>query len=352
MNYLGIDYHKKFSYVSVLDERGKEVKKCRLTNQRGPFADLFKGLDGPSVSVVEATRNWIRIHDLLEEFSEVKLAHPLKLKAIAWAKVKTDAIDARTLAELLRADLIPEAHVPGPEVRVCREVLRQRMFFVKLRTMVKNRIHVLIDRHADLDQVSGSFSDLFGKSGLKWLDQVELPAWDRRLLDDELFLLGQLNRLIKASDGWIKELSQDHQEIALLRTIPGIGPFFAALLWCEIDGIDRFPSPKKLHAYAGLVPATYQSSDRTRYGRLTKTGNKYLRFAMIEAVVPAINSDPELRSLYYRQRELKGSNRAKVVVARRLLTIAYRVLKDKRPYLLGGAPSRKSSENPAASACA
>ena len=352
MNYCGIDYHKKFSHVSVMDESGEKILERRIPNKRAAVEWLFSELSGDSVAVVEATRNWIRIHDLLEEFCEVKLAHPLKLKAIAWAKVKTDSIDSRTLADLLRADLIPEAHVPTPEVREMREVLRQRAFFVRLRTALKNRIHVLIDRHAEYDEMASSFSDLFGKTGLAWLGSLELVEGERRRLDEDLHLLELLNKLVKADDRWIEELSKQHPEIALLRTVPGFGPLIAALLWAEIDGIERFPHPKKLHAYAGLVPSTYQSSDRTRYGKLTKCGNKWIRWAAIEAVRGAINSDMELHELYLKHKQKSGGNRAKVVVARRLLAIAFRVLKEKRSFRARGVAPRSASANPAARACA
>lgn len=351
MNHLGIDYHKKFSHVSVMNELGEKILERRIPNKRAALEQLFSELEGDSVAVVEATRNWIRIHDLLEEFCEVKLAHPLKVKAIAWAKVKTDAIDARTLADLLRADLIPESHVPRPEVREMREVLRQRAFFVRLRTALKNRVHVLVDRHPEYDEIAASFSDLFGKGGVNWLKSIELPEGERRRLDEDLCLFEFIDKLVKADDRWIEDLSKENREIALLRTIPGFGPLIAALMWAEIDGVERFPDPKKLHAYAGLVPSTYQSSDRTRYGKLTKCGNKWIRWAAIEAYKGAVNSDVELREFYYSHKERGGSNRAKVVLARRLLTIAFRVLKEKRSFRARGAPSRPVSAKPAARAC-
>lgn len=351
MNHVGIDYHKKFSHVSVMNEAGEKILERRIPNKRAALEDLFSELSGDSVAVVEATRNWVRIHDLVEEFCPVKLAHPMKLKAIAWAKVKTDSIDSKTLADLLRADLIPEAHVPAREVRELREVLRQRAFFIRLRTALKNRIHVLVDRHPEYDEVAASFSDLFGKAGLRFLKSIELAEGERRRLDEELCLLEKLNELVKADDRWINELSEAKEEIALLRTVPGFGPLIAALLWAEIDGIDRFPHPKKLHAYAGLVPSTYQSSDRTRHGKLTKCGNKWIRWAAIEAVKAAVASDFELRELYYLHKRKNGSNRAKVVVSRRLLTIAFRVLKEKRSFRVRGASPGPVSANPAARAC-
>ncbi|MCB4860668.1 transposase, partial [Sphingobium sp. PNB] len=111
-----------------------------------------------------------------------------------------------------------------------------------------------------------------------------------------------------------------------------LGEFFARLVAAEIDDVSRFRSPRKLAAYAGLVPSTYSSGGKTFNGRIIKGGNKWLRWAFVEAVVPAIVSDPALKFEYYRHKTTKGANRAKVAVARKLLTIAYHVLRDKREY--------------------
>lgn len=332
MNYLGIDYHKKYSHVTILDDRGEVIGKGRIGNRPEDVAALFENLEGESKAVIEATRNWLVMHDMLEEFSEVTLAHPMKVKAIASAKIKTDAIDSRVLADLLRADLIPAAHVPSKDVRLARNVLRQRMFWVRMRTMVKNRTHGLVDRHPEIVKGEGMAADLFGKAGMKWLAEIDLPPDERKLLDGELALLEALNARIKNSDRWVNDLAKGNREVALLKTIPGIGAFFAVLLWAEIDGITRFASPKKLAAYAGLVPSTYSSGGKTHHGRITRQGNKWIRWAMVEAVVPAITSDWWLRGHYEHIKARAGYNGAKVATARRLLTLVFRVLSERRPY--------------------
>jgi len=175
-------------------------------------------------------------------------------------------------------------------------------------------------------------SDLFGKSGMKWLAQVELPVQERRLLNGELELLSLLNDRIKGSDRWLSELAKDNKEVNLLRSVPGIGLFLAVLIWAEIDGIERFSDPKKLASYAGLVPSTYSSGGKTYHGRLTKQGNKWIRWAVIEAALPATRSDYWLRSHYEQIKIKKGANLAKVAVARRLLVIVFRILKEKRSF--------------------
>jgi len=115
-------------------------------------------------------------------------------------------------------------------------------------------------------------------------------------------------------------------------SISGIGPFFSVLILYEIDDISRFRDERKLCSYAGLVPSTYASGGKVFHGRITKMGSKWLRWALIEAAQTAIRSDSELHAYYQRLRVRKGTNAAKVATARRLLTIVYRLLCQKRFY--------------------
>jgi len=206
------------------------------------------------------------------------------------------------------------------------------MFLVRLQTMVKNRIYDMLDRHPEITSQAPNVSDLFGPTGMKWLNQVELPGSDNSLLSSELELLRVVRQLISKTNGLIKDLAKDDKRITLLRSIPGLGPFFAVLVAMEIDDITRFCDEKKLCSYAGLVPSTYASGGKVFHGRITKTGNKWLRWAIVEAVAPAVNCDSDIKAYYYRLKTRKGANAAKVATGRRLLTIIYRVLTQERFY--------------------
>jgi transposase len=150
MLYAGIDYHKRYSQVHVIDERGRTCATARLANDFRTVHGFFSNLAEPCRAVVEAGWNWGVMYDWLdaiENVSAVELAHPYRVRAIAAAQVKTDSIDSHTLAQLLRVNLIPRAYVPGTETRRLREAVRQRVFLVRVRTMVKNRIQALLARH-------------------------------------------------------------------------------------------------------------------------------------------------------------------------------------------------------------
>lgn len=332
--YVGVDYHRAFSYVTVIDARGKTIREGVVGNSREAVGAFLRGsgCDGSAVGVLEATRNWTVMHDWLEEFlGEVHLAHPVKVKAIAEAKIKTDKIDARVLADLLRADLVPEAYVASREAREVRLVLRRRMFLVRVRTMVKNRIVGVLDRYPE-QMAHRPTKEVFSKQGIAWLRCVELKEVDRKLVDDDLALLEELSRHIGRTEGLVSSLSEGDERVKLLRTIPGLGDFFSLLIAYEVDDIRRFASEKKFFSYIGIIPSTRCSGGKTFHGCLTKQGNKYLRWAFIEAVYPAIRKDRWLRAYYERLKVKKGPNLAKVATARKLAGIAYRVLSEGRAY--------------------
>jgi transposase len=263
---------------------------------------------------------------------DVALAHPLKVRAIAEARIRTDKISADILCDLLCSNLLPEAYVPNRETREAKNVLRQRIFFVRVQTMVKSRIYTILDRHLEILSQASHVLDLFGTPGMAWLRQVVLPGQDNQLLAPELELLQVLKQKISQSNGVVKELGEGDKRVKLLRSISGLGPFFSVLVAKAIDDIKRFRDEKRLCAYAGLVSSIYASGGNVFHDRITKTGNKWLRWAFIEAVQPAISNNADLYAYYQRLRIRKDANAARVTTARRLLTIVHRVLSQERLY--------------------
>lgn len=330
MLYAGLDIHKRTTHVTVVDEHGAVVKQEQVSST----AEGLKGALGryrrPVKAVLEASYNWGPIHDWLDDVAdEVVLAHPAKVRAIAEARIKTDKIDSETLAHLLRADLIPEAYAPSKDVRSRKRVLRQRMFLVRLRTMVKNRVRALLAQHGvEVPEVS----DLYGKAGREWLEGLALPGFDGQLLKEDLDLLDFLRERISATNDLIEELSEGDEVVRWLSSIPGIGPFISVLIRYEVDDISRFREAKKFAGYTGLVPSTYASGDRIVHGNLTKQGNKWLRWAFVEAVTPAITHSPWLRRYYEKIKRRLGSKDACVATARKLAELAWTVWTEKRFY--------------------
>jgi transposase len=334
MQYVAIDIHKRYSVVSALNEQGQRSGEARIEgNSEVGFAQYFKAI-GRSKVVMEASWNWGRIHDLLEsidEIEEVVLAHPYKTRVIAEAQVKTDKLDARSLAKLLRADLIAPAYIPGKETRRRKEVIRQRLFWVRMRTMVRNRVHQLIERQKDLSLPV--CSDLFGVRGTKALKEAKLPEPDGTLLREDLELLDQLGQHIKELEKKIGQENQADWRSPLLETMPGMGKILSSVVATEIDEISRFRTPKKLLSYAGLVPTTHSSGGKTYNGPLMPMCNKWLRWAFVEAAWVAIGSSSYFGTLYQRSRARgKKSNQAIIIIARRMAEICWQMLSQRRTY--------------------
>lgn len=334
MIYIGVDQSKRFSQYTVGDERGKIFKRIRIANEAKEIRKLMDSLpEGPRIAALEASRAWGWLHDELEKYTEeTLLGNPLEMKAIAHAKVKTDTIDSATIYHLLRSNLLPTCYVPTREIREIKNQLRFRGFLISLRGRVKSQIHVLVDRNHVLQPGQRETKDLFSEPGLQALKTVELPERERKILDELLRLFTQLNVQIEVGNDWVEALYEESPEAQLIDTIPGFAHFLSVLVRYEIGEIQRFRAAKKLSAYAGLVPSTYASGGRVFQGPITKRGNAHLRWALIEAVYPAIISDPRLKAEYERIRERKGTKIARVAVARKLLEWVYRVWKTGRSF--------------------
>lgn len=335
MKYIGIDYHKQYFVATVADQNGKRLNKSRVLTDRESIKGYFKSFNGDSnvKVVIEATYNWGYIFDEIKGMGyEVKVAHPLKTRAIAEAKIKTDSIDSEVLTHLLRADLIAEAYAPDFETRDKKNLLRYRASLVRIRAMFKNMVHALLARNHIEDPAFRSLTDKFGKRGKEYLRRLKLKGNDTEILKHYIDLIDSLEEKIKAVEKKIGNIFRRDEICMLLESIPGIGELLAVLIRYEIDDIERFISTKKLCSYAGLVPSTYSSGGRTYQGKITKQGNRWLRWALVEASQKAIVNDLWLGKYHDRIAKRKGKKSAKVAVARKLLEIVYSVWKERRPY--------------------
>jgi transposase len=348
MYYVGLDVHKAYCMTAVLDEQGQLLDRCRLASEPVTLRQYFRKFDQPTPVAVEACYNWGYFFDILQDCAEeVVLAHPLKTRLIAEARIKTDAIDARVLAELLRAKLLPVAYAPAAATRQVKNYLRYRAGLAMLNTQVKNKLHALLDQHEFPQRAAlGKVADLFGKQGLALLRTVPLPGTEQAVLESWRRVHEQLVNELRQANAWIRTQVKEDRLAQLLMTIPGIGHQFALLVRYEIDHIERFASAKKLVGYIGLAPCTWSSGGHTRHGSITKQGNKWLRWAMVEAAQKAPLTSPYLAAYYQRIKERAGFARARVATARKLVEVVYGVMKTQTEYhdpVCGPSPSKGSS---------
>ena len=328
MLYVGVDAHTSTSQITFMNEAGVILRRKRILSTSEGFKEALGGYGEPFKAVLEASYSWGPMYDWLDELSEeVVLAHPLKVRAIASAHIKNDRIDSEVLAHLLRADLIPTAHAPSREIRALRRVLRQRMFFVQLRTMLRNRIRALLSQHSV--QLPEN-ERIYTKAGRDWLSKVSLPHSDAHLLRGDCELLDSIEVQIQSTDSLIGKLAAQDPSVRWLMSLPGIGRFLSVLIRWETDDIHRFPDAKRFVSYTGLAPSTYASSSRLVHGPLTKQGNRWLRWAFVEAVTPAVRTSVFVRDHYAKVKARRGTKDARCSTARKLAEITYAVWSEER----------------------
>lgn len=329
--FIGIDAHKKFSYVNVQDKDGNIIEERKIATRKEEMEELFSKYGDDTIATLESTYNWIFVYETIKGYlGEVKLSDPRKTKAISSAKVKTDKVDAKTLASLLRADLIPEVYVSSDKEREQKDYLRHRYTFVKMRTSLKNKIHAFMTRNG----FEPPYTDAFGISGTEYIKGLEWPEPQKGIVNKYLELIEMLNEEVKDIDKVLAATIKETENMRLLKTIPGIGIITAYMISSEIGNIGRFASYKKLVSYSGLVPGIAASADK-KYFRKSKDRNKYLQWAFIEAAIPAIKKSNVLLGKYNHIKVRKGNNKAKMTVARKIAEAAYKVLSQQKPYIEG-----------------
>ena len=331
MHYAGIDAHKNYLTIAIVDNHGELVHE----EGRVPIGDgepLVAALEGPRPmeAVVETCPFWPWIHDVIEGATEVgfHLAHASRLEAIATSRTKTDSVDAQLLARMLATDLVPEVYPKPPEQRELCRLVRHRRTLVEERTSLYNRIH----GHLQQQGLQVGRGRLRREPGRQWLEE---EAWDwlrpeqQALVEGHLELIDQLDEQVENLDERIDEEAQQRPAAQLLQTIPGIGPYRSLVLVAEITPIERFASPDKLVSFAGLAPTTSDSGvGEVRYGPIPGGANRWVRGVLVSAVTSHVQARPEssLGTFYGRKREALGMPTARVAAARKLCRAIHAML--------------------------
>jgi transposase len=324
MQYVGFDIHKRYTFYTQVDEHGAIRRQGRLLNTQDAMAAFFADVAEPAQVALEATGTWYHLYDLLEALRiPVTLAHPLRTRAIAEAKVKTDKVDSAILAQLLRGELIPPAYIPSRPIRDLRELLRYRAALVRVQTGIKNRVHAILLKHG----YQCPHTDAFGRQGRAWLATLPFRPVYQQACDGYLHVLQVLQDQIRAASRTIDHEAQATPIVQTLCTLPGVGHYTALLVLAEIGDIHRFPDSKHLVSYAGLAPIVRASGGRVYTGHLSKQGSAWLRWILVEAAVHAAHRPGRYQDRYQRLARRKGAHVARVAVARELLTTMYWILR-------------------------
>jgi transposase len=328
MYYCGIDAHVQYVRIAVLDKDGNLVLEQSVSCSEPEQLVSALAPYRPVRAVVETCPSWPWLHELLTGAGvDFRLAHARNLRMIAHNAQKNDAVDARLLARMLLAGLIPEAF---PRVSAQREQLRlvrHHRALVRQRTLLVNRIHAQLHERRLIVKREW----LLRREGRQWLLEVAWPRLtgeQQELVQTHLELIDVLNRSLRQLRKRVIQAADASTEALLLRTVPGIGAYWSLLLAGEILPIERFRRPENLVSYAGLAPTTSSSGGHTSHGSIPKAANRAVREAFVSAVAVHARRAPNspVSRQYEALKQRLGWRKARVAAARKLARVVYQML--------------------------
>jgi transposase len=344
---VGIDAHHRFYAACVLNEHGKMIKEKSIRGGVEDVAAWVGALGAPSRVCYEASLGYGELHDALGGVAvdgvgtEVQVAHPGHLRAIFTSKKKNDRIDAKKLATALFLDQVPVVHVPAREGREWRQLIehRRRQMDKRVRAMCALRA-VLRGQGIAAPKRGG----LWSTKGMAWLKAIGFKSPLTAFRRDQLVLeVEYFTAAAKAAATALDTIAKGKPAVALLMTIPGIGPRTAEAVAAYVDDPHRFSSTRKAGAYFGLVPSLDESAGSKKYGRITKQGPGTARKLLVEAAWQGVRHSPTLRAIFDRikggQKDRRG--RALVATAHYLLKVMVAMMKSGEEWR-----ERKTTEKP------
>ena len=329
IRYVGLDVHKRVVEACLVDAAGQVVLRQRFGLNRQTL-ELFASKvlrPGDHVALEATTNCWAVAEALRPHVARVLVSNPMATKAIAQAKVKTDKVDAHVLAQLLRCEFLPEVWQPDVATRRLRELTGRRSGLVGQRTALRNRIHSALAM-----RLVETPARLFNGEGLEWLARVALDAQGRLLVETDLRQLELLQQEIDALDEQLAQRGYQSDAVKLLMTLPAVDVTTAQAMLAAWGDARRFPDGDHAASYLGLVPCTKQSAQHCYHGPITKRGNSQARWMLIEAAQHLDRHPGPLGHFFRRLMKKKNRNVAVVAAARKLATIAWRMLVTGEPY--------------------
>ena len=334
---VGMDLHRRRSVLVRMTEDGRRLGTAKITNSPEELRrEIARAGKAPRV-VLEATYGWYWAADTLAAAgAEVHLAHPLGVKAFSYRRVKNDERDSADLADLLRMGRLPEAQLAPHEVRELREITRYRHKLVHLRTSCKDQVHGVLAKLG----VEVTCTDIFGKAGSEWLDQLGLPQPYGGKVTSLRHLAGELTTEITMLSEVIASLLAGDRGYQVIQQLPGIGPVLAAVITAGIGDVTRFRNAAQLCSRAGLTPRHRESDTRVARGHVTRQGSRLLRWALLEAIqrIPKDSVIGGAKNAIITRRGKEAKNIAKAAAARKLLTLVFYGMRDGQIRCLAKTP--------------
>ena len=321
--FVGIDLHKVFLQVAVVNDDGELLRNQRVENDTGSIKTEFSKYPKDAKYVLESSSVWYGVYRFLTDSLnlDVVLSNPYQTRLIAESKKKTDKVDAKILADMLRGGYIATCYVPNAEITEERQLVRHRAKLVREKARFKNLVHAILLQNAI--KIKGvPFSSRYNQ---------QLYALKDWRIDSHLKTISFLNDMILSTDVRITQAVKGNKSAQLLTSVVGIGNFTALTIASEIGEISRFSSPDKLVSYMGMAPSVRGSADMVRHGSITRRGSTMARWVLGESIITHLRVMKDGKSsviagFYNRVSAKRGSSKAKVAASAKLLRIIYWML--------------------------
>ena len=318
--YAGIDIHKEKLAGCIMDRDGNITREHTFPSSKKAVERFLCNIPSSGITIaIEACGMWRGTYKILKDMGyEVKLANPKKTHDIA-CKKKTDRVDAKILADLLRTKYLPEVWIPDEQTLKFRDLARHKSNLTRLKTQVQSKIKGYLLRNGR------KYSKSWNEKTLLTLAAEDADI--KNLVNVYTSLQDEEKEVMKR----IKQVARNMKETNLLMSMPGIAEFSSLMILAEIGDIQRFKSPKELVSYSGLCRGIYQTGSTERAVRNTAV-NKWLKWIIYECSGRALMLDSRLQKYFYQIQKRKGYNTARRATARKMLTILWYMLTNKEPY--------------------
>jgi len=327
MKYIGCDFHPSFQVIAMWDQETGELVERRLLHTE-EARGFYEGLKGAVVVGIETSGNTHWFESLLARCGhQIWIGDAAAIARQEGRKQKHDRRSAQLILRLMRENRFPHIWVPTVRERDLRQLLIHRQHLVRMRTRIKNQL-----QHIALNQGWQKKRKLWSEEGLKLLRSLVLEPWTGQRRDTLLEMLEELQEKIRPLDQAVEKEAQAREAARRLATHPGVGPVISLATVLTLGEVSRFPDSRSWVSYLGLNPSEHSSGQRRRIGSISKQGNPFLRYLLVEGAVSATKGDKSLARMYARLKAKKHHGVAKVAVARKLAVRLYWMARTHKPY--------------------
>lgn len=327
MKYIGCDFHPSFQHIAMLDLETGETSDQRLMHTE-EARKFYQELKGPVVVGIEASGNTHWFESLLAQCQhEMWMGDAGAIARQDGRKQKHDRRSAELILKLMVENRFPRIWVPTAAERDLRQLLIHRQHLVRMRARVKNQL-----QHVALNQGWQKKRKLWNATGLELLRNLKLDPWAQVRRDTLLEMLEELDEKIRPLELAVAQAAEGNEAARRLDTHPGVGPVIALATVLTMGDVKRFPDSRSWVSYLGLNPSEESSGQRRRLGAISKQGNPFLRYLLVEGAASAVRGDQSLARMYARLKAKKHHGVAKVAVARKLAVRLYWMARTQKSY--------------------